>query len=88
MTFTYNVANSISLLIIGILLDLIKFKPNEPVQSMRVQNSLGLIVFLGCGISVALAILIFNKYKLTRTDILKEQLKDMEENEKSKDYEM
>lgn len=88
MTFTYNVANSISLLIIGILLDLIKFKPNEPVQSMRVQNSLGLIVFLGCGISVALAILIFNKYKLTRTDILKEQLKDMEENEKNKDYEM
>lgn len=86
MTFTYNVANSISLLIIGILLDLIKFKPNEPVQSMRVQNSLGLIVFLGCGISIALAIFIFNKYKLTRTDILKEQLKDMEENEKRKNF--
>lgn len=79
MTFTYNVANSISLLIIGVLLDLIKFKPSEPVQSMKVQNSLGLIVFLGCGISIALAILIFNKYKLTRTDILKEQIREKEE---------
>lgn len=78
MTFTYNVANSISLLIIGVLLDLIKFKPSEPVQSMKVQNSLGLIVFLGCGISIALAILIFNKYKLTRTDILKEQIREKE----------
>lgn len=82
MTFTYNVANSISLFIIGVLLDLIKFKPSEPVQSMKVQNALGLIVFLGCGISIALAILIFNKYKLTRTDILKEQIKDKENNEK------
>ena len=64
------------------ILDLIKFKPSEPVQSMKVQNALGLIVFLGCGISIALAILIFNKYKLTRTDILKEQIKDKENNEK------
>lgn len=79
MTFTYNVANSISLLIIGIMLDLIKFKPSEPVQSMKVQNSLGLIVIIGCAVSISLAILIFNKYKLTRADILKIQIKDKEQ---------
>lgn len=80
MTFAYNVSNSIALLVIGVLLDLIKFNPNEPVQAMKVQNSLGVIVILGCSISVALAIVIFNKYKLTRTDILKEQLKSKESN--------
>lgn len=85
MTFSYNVANSISLLIIGVLLDLIKFNPSEPVQSMKVQNSLGIIVILGCAISIALAILIFNKYKLSRSDILKLQLKDKEESNISSD---
>ena len=48
MTFAYNISNSIALLIIGILLDLIKFNPNEPVQAMQVQNSLGIIVIIGC----------------------------------------
>ena len=78
MTFSYNVSNSIALLIIGVLLDLIKFNPKEPVQAMKVQNALGVIVILGCSISITLAILIFNKYKLTRTDILKEQLRSKE----------
>ena len=78
MTFAYNVSNSIALLVIGVLLDLIKFNPKEPVQAMKVQNSLGVIVILGCSISIALAIVIFNKYKLTRTDILKEQLRSKE----------
>lgn len=81
MTFSYNVANSISLLIIGVLLDLIKFKPSEPVQSMKVQNSLGVIVILGCAVSIAVAILIFNRYKLTRSDILKLQIKEKENQE-------
>jgi len=76
MTFAYNVANSISLLIIGVLLDLINFNPTEPVQALKVQNSLGIIVILGCGISIALAMLIFNKYKLKRSDILKMQLRN------------
>ena len=80
MTFAYNVSNSIALLIIGILLDLIKFDPTQPVQALKVQNSLGIIVILGCSIAIALALLIFNKYKLTRADILKEQLISKKEN--------
>lgn len=75
MTFAYNISNSIALLIIGVLLDIIKFNPKEPVQAMRVQNSLGLIVIVGCSISIAIALFVFNKYKLTRSIILKEQLK-------------
>ncbi len=74
MTFAYNISNSVALLVIGVLLDLIKFNPAEPVQAMKVQNSLGIIVILGCGLSIALAIAVFNKYKLSRSDILKQQL--------------
>lgn len=80
MTFAYNVSNSIALLIIGILLDLIKFDPNQPVQALKVQNSLGIIVIFGCSIAIAMALLIFNKYKLTRADILKEQLISKKQN--------
>ena len=83
MTFAYNLANSLSLLIIGILLDLIKFDASQPVQAMKVQNALGIIVILGCAISIALAISIFNKYKLTRADILKIQLQAKENNKQT-----
>ena len=75
MTFAYNIANSLALLIIGVLLDLIKFNPKEPVQAMVVQNLLGVIVIVGCGVSIALAMIIFNKYKLTRTQILQSQMR-------------
>ena len=74
MTFAYNIANSIALLIIGVLLDLIKFNPKEPVQALKVQNALGVIVILGCAVSIGLSVIIFSKYKLTRSEILKQQM--------------
>ena len=74
-SFTYNLSNSISMLFIGILLDAIKFDPSEPIQAMSVQNGLGTIVFCGCSIALALAILLFSRYKVKRADVLKAQLK-------------
>lgn len=74
-SFTYNLSNSISMLIIGMLLDAIKFNPAEPIQAMSVQNGLGIIVFCGCSITLAAAILIFSRYKIKRADVLKAQLK-------------
>lgn len=74
MTVAYNIANSLALLVIGFLLDFVKFNPKEPVQALSVQNGLGMIVFLGCGLSIALSILFFSKYHLKRTDILKAQM--------------
>ncbi|MBR1984415.1 MAG: MFS transporter [Clostridia bacterium] len=76
MTLAFNIANSLALFIIGLLLDLIKFNPSEPVQPLIVLNLLGVIVFVGCGLSIALSMIIFSKYKLTRTEILKQQMKD------------
>lgn len=76
MTLAFNIANSLALFLIGILLDLIKFNPSEPVQPLIVQNLLGVIVFAGCGLAIGLSMIFFSKYKLTRADILKAQIKD------------
>jgi len=73
-SFTYNLSNSISLFLMGVLLDLIRFDATLPVQAMSVQNGLGEIVFCGCSIAISLAILIFSKYNVKRSDVLKAQL--------------
>ena len=74
MTVAYNIANSLALLFIGLLLDIIKFNPEEPVQPLSVQNGLGMIIFVGCSLSIAISILFFSRYNLKRTDILKAQM--------------
>lgn len=73
-TFTYNLANSIALLLIGFLLDLIKFDSTQPVQALSVQSGLGGIVFFGCSIFLSLAILILSKFSVRRADVLKVQM--------------
>lgn len=80
MTFAYNIANCIALFVIGILLDIVKFNPQEPVQALSVQNSLGAIVFVGCAISIAIAFFIFSKYSIKRADVLKYKLKQRRTN--------
>jgi len=74
-TFTYNFSNSIALLIIGFLLDFVKFDSAQPVQALSVQNGLGKIVFFGSAIALACAIWIFSKYSIKRADVLKVQIK-------------
>ena len=73
-TFTYNLANSIALLIIGFLLDIIRFDSSQPVQAMSVQNGLGMIVCFGCSICLSLAIMIFARFSIKRADVLKVQM--------------
>ncbi len=75
LTLAYNISNSISLLIIGILLDVIKFDANQPVQALSVQNALGILVFAGCSLAIGLSIMIFSKYKIKRSDVLKAQMR-------------
>lgn len=73
-TFTYNLANSVALLLIGFFLDIIKFDSSQPVQAMSVQNGLGMIVFLGCSIFLTLAITCFSKFSVKRAEVLKVQM--------------
>ena len=81
-TFSYNLANSVALLIIGFLLDFIKFDSTQPVQAMSVQNGLGCIVFFGCTIFLSLAIMVFSKFSIKRSDVLKVQLLNTKKKEK------
>ncbi len=74
-SFTYNISNSLSLLLMGLMLDFIRFDSTQALQPMSVQSGLGLIVFCGCSIALAASILIFSRYKIKRADILKIQLK-------------
>lgn len=74
-TFTYNFSNSIALLFIGLLLDLVKFDSSQPVQALSVQSGLGKIVFFGSAIALTCAIIIFSKYSIKRSDVLKVQIK-------------
>ncbi len=78
-TFTYNFTNSVTLLVIGLLLDLIKFDSTQPVQALSVQAGLGKIVFFGSAIAISIAILIFSTYKIKRADVLKVQIKALEQ---------
>lgn len=80
MTLAYNIANCIALFIVGVLLDLIKFNPSQPVQAMVVQNSLGIIVFAGCALSMIFAFFIFSKYSIKRSDVLKAKMKNKKTN--------
>ena len=73
-TFTYNLANSVALLIIGFMLDFIKFDSSQPLQSLSVQNGLGAIVFFGCTVFMALAIMAFSNYSIKRSNVLKIQM--------------
>ena len=77
-TFTYNFSNSIALLCIGVLLQLVGFDSMQPVQTLDVQAGLGKLVFLGSSIALTLAILIFSEYKLKRSDVLKVQIQSNE----------
>ena len=79
-TFTYNFSNSIALLMIGVLLDVVKFDSSQSVQNLAVQAGLGRIVFFGSAIALSCAIFIFSKYGVKRADVLKVQI---EANEKT-----
>ena len=62
MTFMSNLFNCILQLIIGIMLDLIKFNPNKMEQTLSVQTGLAIILFVGIQISLIGGYYIFSKY--------------------------
>jgi Na+/melibiose symporter-like transporter len=63
LTFASNIANSITQLLIGVLLDVIKFDSEIEVQTLSVQTGIALILFLGVEISLIVSCLIFSRLK-------------------------
>lgn len=62
MTFIFKISNALSLFLIGLILDLVHFDSSQPVQALKVQNSLGLILIIGVTSALALSIVFFSKY--------------------------
>ena len=63
-SFSYNIANAIALFVVGVLLDVIKFNPNESYQARPTQTGIAIILFLGALLSLISSFLVFSKYKL------------------------
>ena len=63
LTFAGNIANSLTQLIVGVLLDIIKFDSSIEVQTLGVQTGLALIVFVGIQGALIIGCLIFAGYK-------------------------
>ena len=63
MTFASNIGNSITQLIVGVLLDIIKFDSSLQVQTLGVQTGLALILFVGVQASLILACFVFGGHK-------------------------
>lgn len=64
LTFSYNISNALSLLVVGVLLDVVKFDPNLLVQTRPAQTGIAIILFVGVLTSLVGAFLIFSKYRL------------------------
>lgn len=63
MTFAGNMGNSITQLVVGILLDIIHFDSSMNVQTLGVQTGLALILFVGVQVALISAGGIFASYK-------------------------
>jgi Na+/melibiose symporter-like transporter len=63
LTFAGNIANSLSQLLIGVLLDVIGFDSSVSIQSLSVQSGLALILFVGVQTFLIVGCLIFSGYK-------------------------
>ena len=62
MTLVSNIFNCILQLVIGIMLDLIKFNPDSYTQNLSVQTGLAIILFVGIQISLVGGYYIFSRY--------------------------
>ena len=63
ITFASNIANSIAQLLVGVLLDVIKFDSTLQVQTLGVQTGLAMILFVGVQTSLILGCFVFSRHK-------------------------
>lgn len=70
MTLVYKISQSVAILFMGILLDLIGFDANLDVQTDTTLLTLGLLLACGGIISFQLAHLVYRRYPLTHASLL------------------
>ncbi|MFZ5967692.1 MAG: MFS transporter [Bacillota bacterium] len=70
LTLFYKMSQSITIFLIGFILDIIKFDCNLPVQTDFTALSLGLIVSLGATVSFIFSYLYLKKYPLNKESVI------------------
>lgn len=73
MTLGNKLSQSVALLLIGVLLDLIGFEEGSPTQTASVEWGLGWILFVGILVSLIGGLIFFSKYSLKKSDIPKDE---------------
>ena len=69
MTFGYKISQAGALLVIGVMLDVIGFNSDNPVQTPAVEIGLALILIFGVLISLTLGAFFYRGYRLKKGDI-------------------
>ena len=69
MTFGNKLSQSVALLVIGVMLDLIGFQEGSPVQTVEVEWGLGWIVFGGILAALIGGFIFYSKYDLKKSDV-------------------
>lgn len=69
MTLGNKLSQSVALLLIGVLLDIIGFQEGSPTQTVGVEWGLGWILFIGILASLICGFVFFTKYSLKKSDI-------------------
>jgi len=80
LTLFYKLSQSITLLLIGFVLDLVKFDANLPIQAENTVIILGLMLSIGSGLSFIAALVSISGYNLNRATIENIQKKIAEKN--------
>ena len=69
LTLFYKLSQSITLLLIGFVLDIVKFDANLPIQAESTVIILGLMLSIGSGLSFIAALLSISGYNLNRSTV-------------------
>jgi Na+/melibiose symporter-like transporter len=80
LTLFYKLSQSITLFLIGFILDFVKFDANLPVQAQSTVIILGLMLSIGSAVSFIAALLSIFKYNLNRSKVEDIQKKIAENN--------
>jgi Na+/melibiose symporter-like transporter len=69
LTLFYKLSQSITLLLIGFVLDLVKFDASMPIQAESTVIILGLMLSIGSGLSFIAALFSISRYGLNRASV-------------------
>ncbi|MHB1315698.1 MAG: MFS transporter [Christensenellales bacterium] len=69
MTFCYKLAQGIAIIVVGFMLDLVGFNSELGSQTTATEIWLGLIMLIGCVVSVMMALFALRKYSLSAVRI-------------------